>query len=126
MHSYSDLKKLLQETLEAPHAVYVPTKLSLSSGVASHAWLSTSPAGPATRVTYGTSPGSLGFRAGPADDFTAQELFFLALEREVARINEFALVRGWLSVVWPSSDPISSHIPCCSALLSSMLHSITP
>jgi hypothetical protein len=34
--SYSALKKLLQDTMDAPHAVYIPTKLSLSAGIDSN------------------------------------------------------------------------------------------
>ena len=86
--SYSELKKLLQETLEAPHAVYVPTKLSLSSSKPQGATGSSA----AARVTYGKDSGLLGLKIGITDDFTAQELFFLALEKEVARVNTFVLV----------------------------------
>ncbi|GAX81475.1 hypothetical protein CEUSTIGMA_g8904.t1 [Chlamydomonas eustigma] len=82
--NYSALKRLLHEVLHAPHAVYIPTKLSLSSGALSSAH-------GASRVTWGKEPGGISLQTGLNDDFTAQELFFLALEREVSKVNTFSL-----------------------------------
>lgn len=98
--SYSELKKLLQDTLNAPHAVYIPTKLSLSATTIASTSISagsdsrgTSSGGSgAARVTYGKDSGLIGLKIGIADDFTAQELFFLALEKEVTRVNTFVSV----------------------------------
>lgn len=94
--SYSELKQLLYRTLEAPHAVYVPTKLSLSSGAGASAAAARAAAvaGGSGAFTARVTPGNMNLGLGVPGDTTAQEQFFRALEHEVARINDFALVRA--------------------------------
>ena len=97
--SYSELKQLLYQTLKAPHAVYVPTKLSLSSGTgttAAAAHAAAAAAGGVGSLTTRVTPGHMSLRMGASADTTAQEQFFRALEHEVARIDDFAQVRGCL------------------------------
>ncbi len=99
--SYGELKQLLEAILTAPHAVYVPTKLSLTS----KPYINVPPSPPSLLPTLGLAlsrrPSMDGLarvgpkrfhtrgRALPLDDQTTQEVFFISLESQVNQVSAF-------------------------------------
>jgi SPX domain protein involved in polyphosphate accumulation len=84
MQSYKGLKESLDDILSAPHAVYVPTQLSLTS---SNPWNQATDKQSESQVPRS---GSMSRRRRFSDDHTAQEVFFLELESEVNKVSLFA------------------------------------
>lgn len=78
---------MLEDVLSAPHAVYVPTQLSLTS---TNPWNSHSADQPQSSEGKIPRSGSISRSKRFSDGRTAQEIFFLELESEVNKVSTFA------------------------------------